>query len=105
MNDDLNQCYASADEGSNAPHRRGGAPLHNPVNNVLSSLREMWPDYTTEEKLTALRQELLFLADPVSSMNEFDHITMADLTLGELYHARLVMTRLLTWLEQATSHP
>lgn len=95
----IDQCYASADEGSNAPHRRPGASPINPVNNVLAGMREFWPGMTVEEKLTQLRGELLFLADPVSHMDEHDHVTLADLTLGELYHARVVITRLLAWMQ------
>jgi len=42
-----------------------------------------------------VRNDLLFLADPVSSLSDLDDDTLAGYTLGELYHARLVLMR---WL-------
>lgn len=97
--DRVEQCYSSADEGSVAPRRRNGAPTINPVNDFLAAMREEWFWKSNEEKLRLLRHELLFIADPVSHLDEYDHVTLSGLSLGELYHARLVIHRLVYLIE------
>lgn len=81
---------------------RGPLPPTQPVNEYLHAMREDWDNLTTAERVEAVRGSLLFIADPVSQLDEFDHSTLADYTLGELYHARLVLMRLLPHLIAAT---
>ena len=68
-------------------------------------MREDWDLLTVSERVEAVRGSLLFIADPVSHLDEHDHVTLADYTLGELYHSRLVLQRLLPHLiEAADAH-
>ena len=99
--------YAS--HGLTSAARRGGRllrgplPATQPVNEFLHSMREEWDSLTTAQRVERVRQELLFIADPVAQLDEDDHYTFADLTLGELYHARLVLVRLLPHLISAAA--
>ncbi|MFC5931533.1 hypothetical protein D6T64_04165 [Cryobacterium melibiosiphilum] len=61
-------------------------------------MREDWGNLTAAERVETTRAALLFIADPVSELDEYDHDTLADYTLGELYHARVVLLRLLPHL-------
>ena len=100
--------YASHGAGSVA--RKDGRLLRGPlaptqpVNGYLESLREDWDLLTIAERLEDTRRDLLFIADPVSQLDEYDHVTLADYTLGELYHARLVLLRLLLHLIAAADN-
>jgi hypothetical protein len=80
---------------------RGPLPPTQPVNASLHAMREDWDLLTIPERVDRARAELLFIADPVSQLDEHDHDTLADYTLGELYHARLVLLRLLPLLIEA----
>lgn len=77
---------------------RGPLPSTQPVNEYLHAMREDWDFLTIAERVETVRGSLLFIADPVSELDEHDHVTLADYTLGELYHARLVLLRLLPLL-------
>jgi hypothetical protein len=80
---------------------RGPLPPAQPVNEYLHAMREDWDNLTNAQRVENVRASLLFIADPVSHLDEFDHSNLADLTLGELYHARLVLLRLLPHLTVA----
>lgn len=54
------------------------------------------------QRVENVRASLLFIADPVSELNDFDRSTLAGPTLGKLHHARLVLLRLLPHLTAAT---
>lgn len=86
--------YASIDRS----HRRRPEPFQaatHEINSFLDAEREDWHLLTLDERIERVRAELLFLADPVSALDENDHDTLAGYTLGELYHARMVFQR---WL-------
>nr|WP_181716205.1 hypothetical protein [Cryobacterium sp.]QJS06007.1 hypothetical protein [Cryobacterium sp.] len=78
-------------------------PPVQPVNEYLNAMREDWHILTVAERVEAVRGGLLFIADPVSQLDEHDHDTLADYSLGELYHARLVLLRLLPYLIEAAT--
>lgn len=82
---------------------RGPLPPTQPVNEYLHAMREDWDVLTIAERVETVRAALLFIADPVSQLYEHDHDTLADYTLGELYHARLVLLRLLPHLIAAAT--
>lgn len=101
--------YASHGPGSVARKGdrllRGSMTPEQPVNEYLEAMREDWNLLTAAERVERVRSDLLFIADPVSELNEYDHDTLAGYTLGELYHARHVLTRLLPHLVEAASSP
>ena len=105
MTDPYADTYAS--HGPSSVARKGDRLLRGPlpptqsVNEYLHAMREEWDNLTIAERIESVRASLLFIADPVSQLDEFDHSTLADLTLGELYHARLVLLRLLPHLTAA----
>lgn len=76
---------------------RGEAAPNQTVNELLENLREDWDLLTAAERIAKVHQSLLFIADPVSELDEFGHV-LSDYTLGELYHARVVLLRLLPYL-------
>lgn len=76
---------------------RGEAAPSQPVNKLLESLREGWDLLTVAERIAEVHQMLLFIADPMLDIDEFGHV-LSDCTLGELYHARVVLLRLLPHL-------
>lgn len=80
---------------------RGSLPPVQPVNQFLEVMREDWDSLTVAQRIADVRVSLLLIADPVSALDEHDHETLADYTLGELYHARLVLLRLLSVLIDA----
>ena len=82
---------------------RGPLPASQPVNEFLEVMREDWDLLTIAERIETVRGALLFIADPVSQLDEHDHDTLAGHTLGELYHARLVLLRLLPHLIAAAT--
>jgi hypothetical protein len=81
---------------------RGPLPPTQPVNEFFHAMREDWDNLTHTQRVDNVRASLLVIADPVSELNDFDRSTLAGLTLGELYHARLVLLRLLPYLTAAT---
>lgn len=80
---------------------RGPKPPLQPVNEFLESMREDWDDHDAAGKVEYIRSQLRVIANPVDLLDEFDHTTCADYTLGELYHARVVLTRLLPFMVEA----
>lgn len=82
---------------------RGDMSAVQPVNGFLDAMREDWADSSPAERIDYIHRELAVLADPLSLLDENDHITCADYTLGELYHARLVLTRLLPFMIAAAT--
>ena len=82
---------------------RGSSPPAQAVNEFLHAMREDWDLRTSAQRIETVRWALLFIADPVSQLDEYDHDTWSDCTLGELYHARLVLLRLLPHLVAAAS--
>lgn len=109
MNEDDALTYASHGPSSVARKGdrllRGPEPPTQPVNWHLHAMREDWDLLTVSERVEAVRGSLLFIADPVSHLDEHDHVTLADYTLGELYHSRLVLQRLLPHLIEAADVP
>ncbi|GAA1227374.1 hypothetical protein GCM10009587_35180 [Microbacterium maritypicum] len=82
---------------------RGKHPVTQPVNAFLDAMRIDWADHSVTERADYVRRELAILRDPLGLLDEDDHVTFAELTLGELYHARIVLTRLLPFMVEAAS--
>lgn len=98
--------FASHGPGSvarkNGRRVRGGADPNQPVNDFLDCMRVDWDSLTIAERIVDVRRSLLFIADPVSDIDEFGH-PLGSYTLGELYHARVVLLRLLPHLVEANT--
>lgn len=97
--------YAS--HGPDSAARRGDLYLRGslrpmqPVNEFLHCMRDGWDRLTAAQRAERVRQDLLFIADPVTHLEWNDPLAFADLTLGELHHARAVLLRLLPHLVAA----
>lgn len=64
-------------------------------------MREDWDEHDAAGRVEYIRGQLELIEHPIELLDEFDHVTHADLTLGELYHARKVLTRLLPFMIDA----
>lgn len=52
-------------------------------------------------RIEYIRGQLELIEHPLDLLDEFDHVTYADYTLGEQYHATKVLTRLLPFMIDA----
>lgn len=80
---------------------RGRKPPTQPVNTFLEVMREDWDQHDASGRVEYIRGQLELIEHPLDMLDEFDHVTNADYTLGELYHARKVLTRLLPFMVEA----
>lgn len=84
MNEDDALTYASHGPSSVARKGdrllRGPEPPTQPVNWHLHAMREDWDLLTVSERVEAVRGSLLFIGDPVSHLDEHDHVTPSRTT-------------------------
>lgn len=80
---------------------RGPLRPRQPVNEFLHVMREDWDELDAAGRVEYIRGQLELIEHPLDMLDDFDHVTSADYTLGELYHARKVLTRLLPFMVEA----
>lgn len=77
------------------PSIRGSRPPRQATNAFLWALREDWAAHTTAERIDYVHHSLNTLRNPLDALSAD---VWGDLTLGEMEHARKVLTRLLPFL-------